>query len=80
MPVTNASRRKAARRHPEEPSPEALAFTVPQAAERLGVSVRHVYRLLAAGALPRARMGGATRINRAAVEAYAVAGDQPQAG
>lgn len=73
MPASTRRRPKAA----PTPPPERLTFTIAEAADRLGISVRHVYRLLDAGSLPRSRMGGATRISRAAVEAYAVKGDGP---
>lgn len=75
MPVSSKRRGKTPRRHTDPPPPERVALTVPEAAELLGISVRHVYRLLDAGRLPRTRMGGAVRISRAAVEQYALTGD-----
>ena len=44
----------------------------------LGCSEGTVWNRLRDGTLKRVRMGGQTRLNRAAVEAYAVNGDPPR--
>jgi excisionase family DNA binding protein len=71
------------RRRPRKPSPpppppappERPNLSVPEAAAVLGCSESTVWNWLREGKLERVRIGGMTRINRAAVEAYAAQGD-----
>ena len=55
--------------------PERPNLSVPEAAAVIGCSEATVWRLLGRGRLKRLRIGGSTRLNRAAVEAYAANGD-----
>lgn len=48
----------------------ANLFTVQEAAERLSVSVRTVYRLIESGELPHTKIGTSVRIKPAALERY----------
>jgi excisionase family DNA binding protein len=60
---------------PPLPPPEQPWLTVAQAAQVLGCSESTVWNWLRGGKLERIRHGGMTRLNRAAVEAYAAQGD-----
>jgi excisionase family DNA binding protein len=71
-------RRRPPKAAPPEVAPEQLLVTVPQAAVMLVCSEALVWKLLERGRLKRVRMGTATRISRAAVEAYAAKGDPPK--
>jgi excisionase family DNA binding protein len=54
----------------EVPAVRRLLITKAEAAEQLGVSVRTVHRLIAAGKLPLVHVEGAARLRVADVEAY----------
>ena len=54
----------------EVPAVRRLLITKAEAAEQLGVSVRTVERLIAAGRLPLVHVEGAARLRVADVEAY----------
>ena len=71
-----ARRRRKPTPPPPAPPPERLVLTVPETAALLGCSEVTVWRLLSRGRLKRVKMGTSTRINRAAVEAYAAEGDE----
>ena len=72
---TPPARRRRKPTPPPPPPPERLVLTVPETAALLGCSEVTVWRLLSRGRLKRVRIGTSTRINRAAVEAYAATGD-----
>jgi excisionase family DNA binding protein len=74
-PVKRRRPSRAGKVPPPAPPPERLVLTVPEAAAMLGCSEGTVWNRLRDGTLKRVRMGGRTRLNRAAVEAYAVNGD-----
>jgi excisionase family DNA binding protein len=50
--------------------PDRLLLTKPEAAERLGVSIRTVERLVASGRLPQLHVGRAARLRVSDLEAY----------
>ena len=49
---------------------ERLLFTVPEAAETLGVSRSHLYNLIQQGHLPTIRLGASVRIPRRWLEEF----------
>jgi excisionase family DNA binding protein len=49
-----------------------LLLTVPECAVELAISRARAYELVAAGTLPAVRIGRATRVPRAALEAWIV--------
>jgi excisionase family DNA binding protein len=49
---------------------DRLLLTKPEAAERLGVSIRTVERLVAGGRLPQLHVGRAVRLRVSDLEAY----------
>ena len=75
MPAKTKRREAPRNQTPRLPPPERVALCIPEVAGLLGLSVRHVWRLVEAGAFPKHYMGTTVRINRADVEAYAASGD-----
>ena len=72
---------RARKQPPPAPPPEQLVLSVPEAAAMLRCSEATVWNRLRDGTLKRVRMGGSTRLNRAAVERYAATGDpRPRGG
>ena len=52
------------------PMTDRLLFTVPEAAEMLGISRSHLYQLIQSGKLPVVRLGASVRIPRVWLERY----------
>ncbi len=52
------------------PMTDRLLFTVPEAAEMLGISRSHLYQLIQSGKLPVVRLGTSVRIPRVWLERY----------
>jgi excisionase family DNA binding protein len=63
-------RRREARQVPRAAPADAPILRPNEAAWELGCSVRHVYRLMAAGDLPSVQSGKLRRVSRRAVEDY----------
>ena len=78
MTATPSLRRRRPRKPvpPPPAPPERPNLSVPEAAAVIGCSEGTVWNRLRDGTFQRVRIGGMTRINRAAVEAYAARGDQ----
>ena len=52
------------------PMTDRLLFTVPEAAEMLGISRSHLYQLIQSDKLPVVRLGASVRIPRVWLERY----------
>ena len=50
--------------------PDVLAYRVPDAGARLGVSTSKVWKMIAAGEIEARKIGAATVIRREVIEAY----------
>jgi excisionase family DNA binding protein len=74
-PVKRRRPSRAGKVPPPAPPPERPNLSVPEAAAVIGCSEATVYNRLRDGTFKRVQIGGRTRLNRAAVEAYAAKGD-----
>ncbi len=66
----DTGQRKRARKDRSVPPPDTLVLTVPQVADRLQISPRKVWDLIAYDKLPAMKFGNCTRVSLADLAAY----------